>query len=98
ALEVDAGGEYPPAAGDHDGARGRHRLEASGQRLAELDAHGVGLAVSHAQDCDTVVIGRLDHVARSPPRMASVAAVRKVDGPIRSACTTAIVSTTIAVA
>jgi hypothetical protein len=98
-LEVDAGGEDVPAAGHHHGGGLRGFPQARGQRLTEFEAHGVGLPVSHADERHAVLFAELDHVACSPWRIAAptaVAPMRAGRRSRRSACTTAIASTTIA--
>ena len=52
-LEVNAGGKDVPAAGQHHGGGLRRFLDARSQRLAELQTHGIGLAVGHA--CESVI-------------------------------------------
>src|SRR5262249_27739843 len=98
------GGEYAAAAHDHHGTGVRRFLQARDQRLAELNRHRVGLAVGHAQDRYTILLGEFDHVARcSRPSAAAseegALITWEATAPAsRWACSTAIVSTAIAIA
>src|SRR5262249_27662955 len=99
AHEVDARRKCAPGRGHDHGARGRYLGKARGQRFAELDAHGVDLAVRKAQHRHAALFGDLDHVAcPSCRKTVSPAAspTRAARRSRRSACTTAMASTTIA--
>src|SRR5262249_42789380 len=101
AHEGDARGKRAPARGHDHGARGGYLGKARGQRFAELHAHGIDLAVREAQHRDAVLLGELDHVACSSCRKTvspAASPTRAARRSRRSACTTAMASTTIAMA
>jgi hypothetical protein len=63
--EIDARGEHPPGAGEHQRGSRRRPLacvELRRQRLAELDVQRVGLAVRHSQHGDVPAVCQVDHV------------------------------------
>ena len=103
ALQVDAGGKHRPLPGEHDrlGLAAREFGQPRGQRIAEFDVERVRLAMRHGEDGDAAFGFDVHHVRCAPPTSRGASGDgRRVSTRWRrpSACTTAMVSTMIAIA
>src|SRR5262249_40579487 len=95
-LQIDARGKYLPLSGDHHRLRARLAQigEQIGHCIAELDVERIGFAMHHRQNGYTVYDIAFDHALCSAGRACAAREIARCDN--RSACTTAMVKTTIA--